>query len=157
MVAVAGTSSGGTPSGGAPSRCGVPAFRSWAATKQEFGAICGLDATGTYLSQNTDVSRVRVRSDDWETFLRSKPQAAKPPRHSRKSLPIIRLLPARTNVAGLCLSISAIRARDWFQCLVCKPRSHNHFRYRNSVVFRPSSTPGHPPDRPYRRCRSGRH
>ena len=52
------------------------------------------------LSQNMDASRARLRSDDWGKFLRSKPQAAKPPRHSQKPPPIIRPLPTRTNIMG---------------------------------------------------------
>jgi hypothetical protein len=41
-------------------------------------------------AQPHNIRSSREKADDWGDFLRSKPQAAKPPRHSRKITPIIR-------------------------------------------------------------------
>ena len=56
------------------------------------------------LSQNIDVSRVRLRSDDWEDFSRMPRRLRHLRFTSQKIPPIIHLLPIRTNVMGLCSS-----------------------------------------------------
>ena len=68
----------------------IPVFsnirKNWYLTR----IICVLLATNT--------SRVRLRTDGWGKFLRSKPQAAKPPRHSRKLPPTICPLPTKASI-----------------------------------------------------------